>query len=386
MGLFPKKLEEKLKKRRANEALRKLNFTKGLVDFSSNDYLGFAREKLVFEEASKMVLDEQYLKNGSTGSRLLSGNYPLYEKTEAFLASFYQTETALIFNSGYDANLGFFSAIPQRGDIIFYDEFAHASIRDGIKMSNAKSYKFSHNDLEDLKKRCNAHANNLVSNAEIYVVTESVFSMDGDSPNLKAFAHYCKERAYHFIVDEAHATGIFGKNGEGLIPALGIQDMVFARLATFGKAMGCHGAVILGSNTLKMYLMNYARSYIYTTSLPPHSIATVLQAYYFLTKPEGVLKRQLLQKNIELFKEEIKITGLQAYFISSNSAIHSCLIPENEKVKEMSEKMEKVGFDVKPILAPTVAEGSERLRFCIHSYNKIVEIKEVLKVLKKNLE
>ena len=176
--------------------------------------------------------------------------------------------------------MGFFSSVPQRGDVILYDELCHASIRDGLKMSDAKAYKFKHNDLDDLERKCQVErSRNCSQNSEIYIVTESIFSMDGDQPDLKALTSLSKELGCHLIVDEAHAFGVFGAKGEGMVQALGLENKVFARLITFGKALGCHGAAILGSAALQQYLINFARSFIYTTALPPHGVATICSAY-----------------------------------------------------------------------------------------------------------
>src|SRR5690606_26004002 len=181
----------------------------------------------------------------STGSRLLSGNFELYEKAENFLAEFHNSEAGLIFNSGYDANLGFFSSVPQKGDVVFYDEYIHASIRDGLQLSRAKSFKFRHNDIEDLQKGIirfrESDRNNF---ADIYVVTESVFSMDGDIPDLENLSAFTDENNCFLVIDEAHSVGIFGVKGEGLVQHFGLEEKVFARIVTFGKAMGVHGAAI----------------------------------------------------------------------------------------------------------------------------------------------
>ncbi|MDT7829164.1 aminotransferase class I/II-fold pyridoxal phosphate-dependent enzyme [Pricia sp. S334] len=478
---FPKKLHHKLSKRRVQKTLRHLPGAGNLVDFSSNDYLGLSGSREIFERASEILLENNLVKNGASGSRLLSGNHPLYSELEEKLAEFHRTESALVFNSGYDANVGFFGSVPQRGDLVFYDEHIHASIRDGIKIGNAKSYKFKHNDLEDLKKRCciaqgkglagrsaKARTNDMTDNeavegpvpststplgtgaVEVYVVTESVFSMDGDSPDLKALAEFCQENNYRLVVDEAHALGVFGKNGEGLVQTLGLQDSLFARIVTFGKSMGCHGAAILGSVFLKRYLVNFARSLIFTTGLPPHSVATILASYQNLTKPttyerdeselpasppmpksstkeESIRTGQdsvsgltasdknqfdlsaapsvaALSEKIEFFKRQLAIAipnlrttsnsgKLEAncapspsvrrkpFFIPSTSAIHSCIIPGSEKVKAVAQKLKDGGFDVRPILSPTVPQGQERLRICLHAFNTDEEIIELIRLL-----
>jgi 8-amino-7-oxononanoate synthase len=213
---------------------------------------------------------------------------------------------------------------------------------------------------------------------DIYIVTESVFSMDGDSPDLIAMSKLCETYDAYFIVDEAHAIGVFGDRGVGIIQDLKLESQIFARLVTFGKALGCHGAAILCSDDLKQYLINFARSFIYTTAMSPHSLATIHAAYHELIITKN---RTTLQQNIAFFKTEIAKNNLQDYFIDSDSAIHCCVISGNEKVKSIAKKLEGQGFSVKPILSPTVPEGQERLRFCLHSYNSSEEISKVLQLL-----
>ena len=378
MSELPKKLKSKLSARKANNAFRQLGIQKGLIDFSSNDYLGFSRSKDLFDGTHNYLLNHNITQNGATGSRLLTGNHQLYNTVETMLCEFHSSEAALIFNSGYDANIGFFAAVPQRGDIILYDEFIHASIRDGITMSNANAYKFKHNDLKDLQNKLPLRTRLKSLESNIYVVTESVFSMDGDTPNLDLMSQICTAYNANFIVDEAHALGVFNTNGSGLIQELNLEDKIFARIITFGKGLGCHGAAILGNNALKQYLVNFARSFIYTTGLPPHSLASIKMSYGKLVK---CLEIDKLHHNILFFKSEITKHKLEHYFIESNSAIHSCVIAGNGIVKFIAQKIQKQGFDVKPILTPTVPKGKERLRFCLHSYNSEKEIKEVLQVL-----
>jgi len=446
MTRFPKKLQDKLVRRKTQNTLRHLPETNDLVDFSSNDYLGFSRNKDVFQHASQLVSEKGVSRNGATGSRLLSGNHQLYAELEKKLAEFHQTESALVFNSGYDANIGFFGAVPQRGDIVLYDELIHASIRDGIHMGNAKSYKFKHNDIDDLKRKCrtvvpqtsaagpdpkasktpreagvtlpssseipvqsaakvslpSSEKAPIPSVVEVYVITESVFSMDGDSPDLKAFAEFCRKMNYHLIVDEAHAVGVFGKNGQGLVQELGLEEAVFARIITFGKAMGCHGAGILGSQHLKDYLVNFARSLIYTTGLPPHSVATILASYEYLRASGQNTGEHIghhpianLSEKIKIFNRKLEKSALsvfdrlkpsptetgQSYFIPSTSAIHCCIIPGNERVLTISEKIRSEGLEVKAILSPTVPQGQERVRICLHSFNTTEEIQKLLDIL-----
>ena len=265
MKQFPKALSQKLQKREANNALRKLPVPNDLIDFASNDYLGFAQSEAIFNHTHEYLLENNIKINGATGSRLISGNHKLYQITEDCIAHFHQSEAALVFNSGYDANLGFFSSVPQRNDVILFDELCHASIRDGIQMSHAKSYKFQHNDVADLERLLQKLSTESHQPSTFFIVTESVFSMDGDSPNLPELVKISEQYNGYLVIDEAHALGVFGEQGEGLVQSLGLQDHIFARIMTFGKGLGCHGAAILGSAELKNYLVNFARSFIYTT-------------------------------------------------------------------------------------------------------------------------
>lgn len=373
-------LKAKLDTRIQNNALRQLPEYNNLIDFASNDYLGFSKSEAIFNETHQYLVANSYLQNGATGSRLLSGNHNLYSITEDFIAQFHQSESALIFNSGYDANVGFFGAVPQRNDVVLFDELCHASIRDGIKMGNAKSFKFGHNDFENLEKLILKQLRTQNSQLKnIYIVTESVFSMDGDTPNLEELAGLADKHNCYLVIDEAHALGVFGEKGEGLVQMLGLQARVFARIMTFGKGLGCHGAAILGSQELKQYLVNFARSFIYTTGLSPHSVATILIAYQHLESDKKNVES--LCENIIQFNQQKNLLGLKPIFIRSKSAIQSAIIPGNEKVKSIAFQLQEKGFDVKAILSPTVPEGQERLRFCLHSYNSKEEITEVLTLL-----
>ena len=371
---LPKNLSVKLENRKQANALRQLPSSNYLVDFSSNDYIGFSKNEFIFKETHQYLIDNKIIQNGATGSRLLSGNHHVYQETEDFISQFHKAESALIFSSGYDANVGFFSSVPQKGDLILYDELCHASIRDGILMSNAKAYKFTHNDFEDLEKL-------ILRNPDIiiYIITESVFSMDGDCPNLEELVLLSNKYHCFLVVDEAHALGVFGSKGEGLVQMLSLQDQVFAQIMTFGKGLGCHGAAVLGSNELREYLINFARSFIYTTGLSPHSVATILVAYQHLETEKQTINK--LRENIIHFNQEKHLLGLKPLFVRSKSAIQSAIIPGNEKVKTIANQLQEKGFDVKAILSPTVPEGQERLRFCLHSYNSQEEISAMMRLL-----
>lgn len=378
MKNLPPSLLLRLQQRRDANALRSLPEPNDRVDFSSNDYLGFARNAALYEEANQYLSTHNIKVNGATGSRLITGNHSLYAVVEKTISAFHNAESALIFNSGYDANVGLFSSVPQKGDVVLYDEYIHASIRDGIRLSHAQSFKFRHND--------NVHLESLIGkyktpNNEVYIATESVFSMDGDSPNMAALLKVADIYGCRLIVDEAHALGVWGKNGQGLITA---DDNLFARVVTFGKGLGCHGAAVLGTPQLKDYLVNFARSFIYTTGLPPHSLAAILCGYHHL-ESNGQQEITALKELISFFNEEVVRLSLGSFFIDSNSAIHCAVIPGNEKVKEVALQLQEAGLDVKAILSPTVPHGSERLRICLHSYNTPQEITTVLTTLRAAL-
>ena len=354
-------IHQQLDKRKQENAFRSLQNNVGLIDFCSNDYLGFASESKIH------LFNGELAKYGATGSRLISGNHPIYEAVEAYLKVFYHAESALIFNAGYNANIGLFSALPQRNDTIIYDEFIHASIRDGIKLSNAKSFSFKHNNINSLIQK--------LENAQgkVYIAIESIYSMDGDEAPLNEINKLCKRYDAALIVDEAHAVGIYG-NGKGLVVEKQLENDVFARIVTFGKAFGCHGAAVLGNQLLKDYLINFSRAFIYTTALPLHGVLTIKKAHEFMT--QSLSRIQLLKGNIDYFHRQT----LNLAFTTSNatSAIQCIIVPGNERVKALANKMKEKGFDVRPILSPTVPIGQERLRICLHSFNSKAEIDELI--------
>lgn len=350
------RLQEDLNKRSQKNALRELRRKSDKTDFSSNDYLGFAKKSV-----------GSTLSIGSGGSRLLSGNTEAHENLEMEIASFHCHESALIFNSGYTANVGLFSTIPQKGDTVIYDELIHASIRDGLKMSNARSFSFKHNDIKDLENRLTR------TDGQVFVVVESVYSMDGDVSPLQEIADLCRENKAALIVDEAHSVGLYGYEGSGLVNDLGLEKEVFARVVTYGKAFGFHGAAILGSKNLKTYLVNYCRSFIYTTAVSKHDLEVLSELY--MSVKEADAKRHELKRKVELFNTCLKRDKKQW------SPIQTFVFPGNAQVKALSKDLQKAGFDVRPILSPTVPEGQERLRICIHVYNSDEDIKKLCQFL-----
>lgn len=383
MTQLPDKLTKKLDDRKAQNSFRQLKSSLGLVDFASNDYLGLGASELCYQRAHEIAASFGLVRNGSGGSRLLTGNTQIHLQIETQIANFHQAEAALLFNSGYDANIALMQSLPQRTDVILYDELCHASIRDGIRLSHARSVRFKHNNLKDIESHLR-HIQENSPDAVIYVVSESIFSMDGDQAPMFELAKLCDSYNTRLIVDEAHALGVIGENGIGLIASLGLEASCFARLYTYGKAMGAHGAAVVGSADLKAYLVNFARSFIYSTALPPLAVAAISASYEHLESRPADHKK--LNQNITFFRKEVIENSLKDHFIDSLSAIQSMVLPGNSNVKTISEKLKANDFDVRPILAPTVSEGQERLRICLHSYNSETSIKHLVQLLANFVE
>jgi 8-amino-7-oxononanoate synthase len=364
MDLIQKYILQKINERKIEGNFRYLKIVESKVDFTSNDYLGMARDT-AFQSMVDMEVKSTHALSGSTGSRLLSGNSAYAETLEKQIASFHKADTALIFNSGFDANYGLLSTLPYTGDTIIYDELVHASIHDGIKASKANNISFQHNDLSDL------HDKLCMAKRRIYVVTETVFSMDGDIPPLKNIADLCKAFGAGLIVDEAHATGVIGESGAGLVQHLGLEGECLARIHTFSKALGGHGAVILGSSDLREFLINYCRPFIFSTALPFYSLAAIKCAYnYFPNLNDRRLKLSqlavVLRKALSLYPD--------INLLPSDTPIQSVVIRGNEEVRHVAMLLQEAGFDVRPILSPTVAKGTERIRIGLHSFNTVDEI------------
>lgn len=349
------KFQRSLQDRKEKGSLRSLLSFDKHIDFWSNDYLGLAK----FPQAIDV--------KGSTGSRLISGNSKFVEEVEKQIARHFQSEAALIFNSGYDANLGLFSSLPQKGDTILYDEYVHASVRDGIRLSFANSFSFRHNDVSDLRKKMQK------AEGTVFVAVESLYSMDGDLAPLIELSLLCKEYNALLIVDEAHSGGVFGTEGKGLCRELGVVDSVFIRVFTFGKAYGAHGAVVCCSDEVREFLINFARSFIYTTALPEGMYRHILQQIE-LSKEEEL--REQLQTNIARFVNSVR-SGLS----SPNSPIQIIEFSDLDSCKLKARQLQAAGFAVKAILPPTVPAGSQRLRICIHAFNTKEEIDRLISLL-----
>lgn len=333
-----------------------LSFDEEMIDFWSNDYLGFGKTPYTLSVAS------------GSGSRLISGNSSRIEAVEGFLANHFQSEAALVFNSGYDANLGLFSAVPQKGDTILYDELIHASVRDGVRLSFAKAFSFAHNDVQALEERLKK------AEGTVFVAVESLYSMDGDIAPLEAIAALCKRFNALLIVDEAHAGAVFGKHGTGLCEALGILPNVFARLVTFGKGFGAHGAALLCDGELRHFLINFARSFIYTTALP--------EAFYEhiavqVRKASQEQEREALNENIAFLRANLKAVSVS----DEHSPIQVLIFDDQETCKAKAQELQANGFAVKAILPPTVPENEPRLRICVHTFNTKEEMTRLIALL-----
>jgi 8-amino-7-oxononanoate synthase len=351
-------ITKKLQSRRALGIERQLVEKKPLVDLTSNDYFGFA---------SSLKKEDLLLLGGATGSRLLTGNLSCHTLLESELAHFHRAESALLFTSGYTANLGLISALGSHRSFFIYDEECHASTRDGITLSKSKSLPFRHNDLESLEAAIKQ------ATGDVYVLVESLYSISGDVCPLQELVHCCKAYGAHLIVDEAHATGIFGINGEGLVSALQLEKELFARVCTCSKAIGAHGAFVLSKRELQEYLINFSRPFIYTTAMPE------LLVHYIRL---GLTK--LLQ---EASFHQHKIALLASYFATlfgtkkREGPIHPIVLGSVEKVKQASKKLQEFGLDVRPVLFPTTSKGKESLRVVLHSFNTTEHLDLLARVL-----
>ncbi len=370
MSKLNEQINSSLEKRKNENLLRQLFIDEKGADFITNDYLGFS--KLIRVEADPGT------SHSPSASRLLGGNNSQIEELENHIAQFHGFESALFFNSGYNSNTGLFSCLLSRHDTFIFDELCHASVRDGIRQSLATNFSFKHNDCEDLEEKLKHAAE--TSNGNIVVAVESVYSMDGDMSPLLKMVELCKKYNAELIVDEAHSIGVFGKEGRGLVNDLGIEKDVFAVVYTYGKAMGCHGGVVVCNKNLRNYLVNYSRPFIYTTAPSANQVVAVKTAYSLLTSPIHEKNRLALRKNILFFVETISAQS------NNHSAIHShinkFMIGDNEKAIQISQALRNKGFICRPVLSPTVPKGTERIRINLHSYNTMEEISGLINTFK----
>jgi len=362
-------INERLQRRAAQGLLRKLPLQQSLTDFCSNDYLGFSRSESLKIMVFEALQIHQGMPLGATGSRLLTGNSVFAESLEADMAADHQVGAALLFNSGYTANLALFSCLPQKGDTILIDELIHSSVIDGCRLSFANRIKFKHNDLQSLEEKIKRAKGNC------YVAVESVYSMDGDLAPLIEIAALCKTYGALLIVDEAHAFGVFGN---GLVHLAGLTRDVFAVVITFGKALGAHGAAVLGSQLLRNYLVNFARPFIYSTAMPFSNLLQLQTSFRFLE--ENAHLQQELQRKILLFNQFFAPTSAIKIL---QSPIQAIILPGDKKVRAVSRDLAEEGLAVYPILSPTVPKGKERLRICLHVFNTDQDIEKLCFTLLK---
>lgn len=362
-------IKDALEERKRKGLFRQLHVAGNGIDFCSNDYLGLAT----------ILPEPQFARHlaglGTGASRLISGNHTEAEDLEQWIAETWGAEAALWYGSGYLANLGVFSCIAGRHDTILYDELVHASIRDGLKLSNAAAYSFRHNNLEALAEKA------AQAKGKVFVVVESVYSMDGDSPDLDALVNLCRENGWYLIVDEAHSLGVFGESGKGHTFNPMWRDVLLARILTFGKAAGYHGAVVLGSALLRDYLIQFSRPLIYTTSTP------ILDFIVLRFKLERLLnaekERTALQRNITHFK---KLCGnCEIGLMPSESAIQAVICGSNEAALGLANVLSTEGLEVRAVRSPTVKAGTERIRIILHSFNTAEQINHLVATLSNSM-
>ncbi len=350
-----------------------------LFDFSSNDYLALSDHPKL-KEASKKAVD--CLGVSASASRLLSGDLKIHHQLEERVAQFKGKESALVFNSGYQANVGIVSALYDKSDAVFCDRLSHASIIDAVRQSGAKLFRFGHNDLNHLesllKKESPKFKNRLI-------VTETVFSMDGDKPPLKGLVDIKEKYNCLLMVDEAHATGIFGPNGAGVVEEQGLSDRIELIMGTFSKALGSFGAYLACSEKIKQYLINSCRSFIYSTALPPPVIAANIEALN-IVRNEPV-RRQTLLANANFFRSRLRQKGCD---VKGDSQIVPLIVADTDRVVRVSDELQQSGFWVLPIRPPTVPQGQARLRFSLVYYHttqllgkladRIVEVMQLVRL------
>ncbi|HEY8270008.1 MAG TPA: 8-amino-7-oxononanoate synthase [Pseudobdellovibrionaceae bacterium] len=347
--------------------LRELVHSSG-IDFASNDYLGYSHNPVIHAKLVDFIKDHP--KIGSTGSRLISGNSQHIEETEDFLAHCFSTEASLIFGSGYLANMGVCAALGGAETEFFSDELNHASIVDGIRISKSKCHIFRHNDLE--------HLNYFISKSSArrkVIVTESIFSMDGDFASLEQLLEIANKYDAYLFIDEAHATGVCGIQGLGRMLEFKFPSAKTILVHTCGKALGAYGAFVCGTSAIKRLLLNKARSQIFTTALPPFAVEHIrLAVAHLISDPLSVekLKANILYSKGLFLRYQLKHSG---------SHIVPFLLGSNRAVLQSSQRLEKQGVFVKAIRSPTVRAGSERLRLTFKSTHSFEDIDKLCKIL-----
>lgn len=385
----------------------------GSMDFSSNDYLGLAQnpqQQEKVERTCRTLQQESRQHNalllGSTGSRLLTGDSEYAQTLEERLAKWHKRPAALLCNSGYDANLSVLSCLTFH-TVVLMDVLSHNSLQMGVRLSkDCVVETFLHNDVEDLRRLLQRYSSSTPAKP-ILVVAESVYSMDGDLAPLQEILDVSLKYNASAIVDEAHGLGVFGSHGMGVLERDGLENhpALLLSIHTFGKAAGCHGAVICGSQAIKEYLLNYGRPIIYSTSMPMHSLVTIACSYQSMAGPLGESLRTMVQERIQFFRQGMSRTmDLVAASSSSSSSsstkmiiglvdsispIQALIIPGNTACVEFCERLwerSKSRIRLYPIRSPTVPMGQERVRIIVHAHNTPSEISTLLSLLKRTLQ
>ncbi|MDM5455574.1 8-amino-7-oxononanoate synthase [Peribacillus simplex] len=325
-----------------------------MLNLASNNYLGYAGD----ERLKKAMVDAVHTYGaGATASRLIIGNHPLYDQAEQALVNWKKADAGLIINSGYNANLGIISTLLSRNDFIYSDKLNHASIVDGALLSRAKHMRYRHNDLDHLEallKKPSIEARKLI-------VTDTVFSMDGDFAYLEDLVRLKERYNAILMTDDAHGSGIYGKNGEGYACHLHLQNKIDIQMGTFSKALGSFGAYVVGKKWLIDYLKNRMRGFIYSTALPPAILGAIKTAIDLVQEePE---RRALLQTHSEYFRNELTYYGFN--ICGSQSQIVPIVIGENEKTMKFAKRLQKEGVAAIAVRPPTVPENEARIRFTV---------------------
>ncbi len=384
--LFAEQLQA-LRARSLHRKLREIGSAQGsivdlvgkrLINFSSNDYLGLANDQRLRDAATAAIAEFGV---GAGSSRLISGTQSPHLKLENALAKWKETQAALCFSSGYAAAVGTLPALAGKSDVLLLDKLCHASLIDGAKLSGAILRVFPHNHLGKLESHLE-WAKREHPNSRIVIVTESVFSMDGDRVPLRELIALKKRFGALLLLDEAHAIGVIGPNGRGLAAEEGLNEDVDVQMGTLSKALGVSGGYICGSRSLIEWLINRARSFIYSTAPPPPIAAAARAAVDFLASPEGEHRRLQLWKRIDRMRESLpkdaaKSTG------AAGSAIFPWIVGDEQAAIDLSRELQTEGFFVPAIRYPTVAKGSARLRITVTASHDEAQIKALGDALRR---
>ncbi len=338
----------------------------------SNNYLGLANHPTLKEASIKAV---EHYGVGTGASRLVSGTMELHEQLERKIAVFKGTEKALVFNSGYAANTGVIPALAHKGDILFSDKLNHASIVDGCLLSRARLVRYPHNDMAFLRRSLAEHR----GDGRRIIIVDGVFSMDGDMANLVELVAIKKEHGALLMVDDAHGTGVLGSTGRGTAEHLGLSSEIDISMGTLGKALGGFGAFIASSHETIEYLVNRARSFIFSTSLPPAVLAAASAAFDIVDSREGADLRQRLAVNTEYLRNSLCEAGFDT--LGSETQIIPVFVGDAQKTMEFSRALLDEGVFVQGIRPPTVPVGSSRLRFTLMATHDVSDLQRVLKAV-----